>query len=91
MRQLRVKFEGIDNFNRPVFINPATGWRYGDTDNLFAWNATEEDVVQFYNNNPKPLRDHLVIFGCKFGCEPEGIPLAKDVEVIIILDHEDDE
>lgn len=91
MRELRLKFEGIDNFNRPIFINPTTGWRYGDTDNLFALNATKEDVMRFYNNQSKPLRDILVIFGCKFGCEPEGIPLAKDVEVIIISDDQDDE
>ncbi len=90
MRQLRLKFEGIDDFNRSVFVRPETGMRCGDTNNLFALNATKEEVMRFYNNQPKPLRDFLVIFGYRFGCEPDGVSLAKDVEVIIIPDDVDD-
>ena len=45
MRELVVIFEGIDDMNRPIFINPQTLGRYGDTDNLFNLYCTEQEVI----------------------------------------------
>lgn len=83
MRDVAIFFEGIDDYNRPIFVERNTLVRFGDTDNLFAWNTSKEDVLLFYRKQNKPLRCLLTIFGKRFNCEPMGIPVANDVNLIL--------
>lgn len=64
-------FEGIDDWNRPVFKNE-NNTRIGSTDSLFEWRATEEEVLKKIN------KANLVYFGNKFNCEPDGTRLNPD-------------
>lgn len=69
MRELVVIFEGIDDMNRPIFINPQTLGRYGDTDNLFNLYCTEQEVIDFYRKQSSTtLRTCITYFGRRFGC-----------------------
>lgn len=67
----RVKFYGIDRFNRPVFKSTNTGKSkfYGDVHNLFSYEATEAEVLA------KVTADDLCYFGSRFDCEPYGTPV----------------
>lgn len=60
-----LKFEGIDDWNRPIFKDQNNN-RFGNTDILFPWEATYEDVREKISEN------NIEYFGTKFGCEPEG-------------------
>ena len=68
-----VTFEGIDNFNRPVFksINKNSKnntRRYGLTCLLFNNNTAKEKVMKSF---PDKI-DTLTYFGNSFNCEPTG-------------------
>lgn len=73
----RVKFYGIDRFNRPVFksLDEGKGKFYGDVHNLFSYNATESEVLA------KVTADDLCYFGSHFGCEPYGTPV-NNLEIV---------
>lgn len=72
----KVKFGGIDSFNRPVFVNINNPKDiYGSTDILFAFGSTEADVLA------KVTEDDLCYFGNHLDCEPMGTPAGE----IIIL------
>jgi len=67
-----VTFEGIDNFNRPVFksINKDSKgniYRYGYTALLFDQNTTKKEINTWFN----PI-EKLTYFGHAFNCEPTG-------------------
>ena len=62
----KVKFHGIDHFNRPVFKDINSKQFFGDTNNLFYRYATEAEVLS------KIKSENLTYFGRKFGCEPMG-------------------
>lgn len=63
----RVKFKGIDRFNRPVFKSLDKQRRfYGSVHKLFSYDATEKEVLS------KVSEDDLCYFGSQFGCEPYG-------------------
>ena len=47
MKDLRLKFKGIDDWNRPVFMDD-NGRYFGDTDHLFDYAANKDDVLNFY-------------------------------------------
>lgn len=63
----RVRFVGIDRFNRPVFKSLDKSRRfYGSTSTLFSDYADEEEVLR------DVTEDDLVYFGDYFDCEPMG-------------------
>ena len=43
---LKLKFYGIDNFNRPIFKNIEKKQFYGSTDKLFKHNADTTEVLK---------------------------------------------
>lgn len=49
MKELRLKFVAIDDWNRPVFQNDK-GLYFGDTENLFNYGTGKEEVYSFYKN-----------------------------------------
>lgn len=64
--QIRLKFVGIDYWNRPVFKVPDKREYYGSVDILFSEGATEAEVLK------KVDTYNLCYFGNSFGCEPMG-------------------
>lgn len=74
MAKVKVKFEGIDSWNRPVFRNVDGVSRYGCVDILFHYDVTEEAVLQLINEKD------LLWFGNSFDCEPMGN--SCNVEII---------
>jgi hypothetical protein len=62
---IKIYFEGIDDFNRPVFRDENNN-RYGSTRMLFHINASEFEVLNVINEKT------LIYFGKKFNCEPDG-------------------
>jgi len=67
----QLKFEGIDDWNRPVFKDHNNN-RFGDVDNLFKWGSTFEIVTS------KISEKHICYFGSTFGCEPIGTLINPD-------------
>ncbi|MGE4300856.1 MAG: hypothetical protein AB7F40_04545 [Victivallaceae bacterium] len=79
---IRIKFVGIDSWNRPVFkaIN-RDNFFVGDTCHLFAYHSTEKEVLNRYGD--ADLSKHLTYLGNHFDCEPEGLPLdTAKIEVV---------
>ncbi len=74
MKDLRLKFKGIDDWNRPVFMDDS-GRYFGDTDHR------KDDVLNFYRN--MPLNNCICYFGQQFGCEPMGIEIKSNVKIIL--------
>ncbi len=72
---LRLKFRGIDSWNRPVFKDIDSNRYYGFTLKLFSMCANEEEVINYAKNNLKDIE----YFGTSFGCEPHGGNLSKHV------------
>lgn len=64
-------FEGIDGWNRPIFKDDR-GNRFGNTDKLFGWEATGEDVLK------EITEKDIQYFGDHFGCEPMGTNINPD-------------
>jgi len=67
-----VTFEGIDNFNRPIFKsinkdNKGNIYRYGYTCLLFDQNITKTKIMKWF----EPI-ETLEYFGHSFNCEPTG-------------------
>lgn len=60
-----LKFEGIDNFNRPIFKDE-NNKRYGSTEKLFSFSASEKEILKLIEATD------LVYFGRRFNCEPTG-------------------
>lgn len=78
MRIRKIKFRGIDSWNRPVYkVLAETPYYIGDVAKLFDFTDTKETVDAYYKNNLK----ELVYFGEHFDCEPMGTPLAKDIQL----------
>ena len=68
----KIKFYGIDRFNRPVFKSlDKQRHFYGDVNNLFGYEATEAEVLE------KVTADDLCYFGSRFDCEPYGTPVEN--------------
>lgn len=79
--ELHLVFKGVDDWNRPVFKRVDKNQYFGDTDNLFSWGASKEEVMGFYKD--KDLHNHLCYFGTSFGCEPSGTSIRKDIKIFI--------
>ena len=65
---ITVKFEGIDDWNRPVFKNIESNSRYGSTNKLYGYKEFQESGLDFFKKNPQELE----YFGRSFNCEPHG-------------------
>ena len=63
-KEILIKFEGIDFWNRPIFKSLETKSRYGSVEILCDYNETEKKVLEKVNE------DDLLYFGNSFGCEP---------------------
>jgi len=61
-----VRFEGIDDFNRPIFKSIQFRNRFGSVNKLFDYGATEEEVLKTITEAD------LCYFGTSFNCEPMG-------------------
>lgn len=80
IKKITLKFKGIDSWNRPVFKYNKKF--YGDTDNLFDYDATVYQVLKFYEENPEKIKN-ITYFGERFGCEPSGLPLQSDLKIVL--------
>jgi len=77
---VNIKFEGIDDWNRPVFKSLNSNVRYGSTNKLFNWNTPAKEIIDYFKTTTV---DGLEYFGHRFGCEPNG-GMPKDVTLNII-------
>ena len=80
MKELRLQFISIDDWNRPVFKDEK-GRYFGDTENLFKYGTSKEEVYDFYKD--KELHEHIYFFGMSFNCEPVGIKIKQEVKIIL--------
>ena len=73
----KIKFYGIDGFNRPVFksLDEPRAF-YGSTRTLFNDDATEKDVLE------ELTAEDLEYLGSRFGCEPCGTPPLIKLEIV---------
>lgn len=81
MKNEKVKFVGIDSFNRPIFRSidfPRN--HFGATDVLFSFEADENEVLS------RISAKDLTYFGNKFDCEPMGTPATG---LIIVKTHDE--
>lgn len=76
---LKLKFYGIDNFNRPIFKDIENKKFYGSTDKLFNHNANVTEVLSIVD------KKDLTYFGKSFNCEPLGISINPEIEIEFIL------
>ena len=74
-----IKFKGIDSWNRPIYKVLEGNYYIGSVEKLFDFTASKEDVDEYFRDNLSTL----VYFGHKFGCEPNGSPLKKEINLII--------
>lgn len=74
-----IKFEDIDDWNRPVFRAIKSNYRFGSVEILFPYGESEESVLE------KVSEKHLCYFGNSFNCEPMG----TSVENLKIIRRED--
>jgi len=78
MSEKRVlKFEGIDDWNRPVFKDENNN-RFGNVDILFDWGTPGEKVLE------KIDETMIQYFGDHFGCEPMGTPINPDKITLVV-------
>lgn len=82
-KTIKVRFYGIDSWNRPVFKQTDTKQFFGNVGCLFDYDATAEQVEEAFIGNEQ----YLYYFGNHFDCEPNGIhpsrlkkPLKLEIE-----------
>ena len=75
-RVLKLKFKGIDDWNRPIFKDVEKPHYYGSTDILFSFSDSEEKVLSEITR-----KEQLTWFGSSFGCEPMGCRIKEEVKV----------
>ena len=74
---IKIIFCGVDDFNRATFVNTEKKNEfYCDTDNLFPYGATEDEVLKFYEENKNQI-NCIVYKGNTFNSEPSG----EDVDI----------
>ncbi len=72
----KVKFAGIDNWNRPIFRSTQYPKNFfGSISKLFNHDTSREEVLN------SVLESDLCFFGNSFGCEPMGTPAIK-IEIV---------
>lgn len=77
----KIKFIGIDGWNKPIFKVLEKNYYISDLENLFPLDTSEIDIKVFYSN--KKLSEILTYHGKTFDCEPMGDKL-KDLNYVII-------
>jgi len=70
-----LKFEGIDNHNRPVFKSKDNK-RYGSVTELFSYHETVDDVLK------KVTPFDMCWFGNTFNCEPMGGSISFEFKLV---------
>lgn len=80
MKKLVLKFKGIDDWSRPVFVD-GNGRFFGDTGHLFDYGTPADKVIAFYED--LSLHDCICYFGRHFGCEPMGTRIEAEIEIIL--------
>lgn len=76
MKTIKIKYAGIDSWNRPVFkALEAPARFFGSVTQLFDDGANEAEVLA------KIIEDDLVYFGDYFGCEPMG-SASGNIEIV---------
>jgi len=73
---IRVKYEGIDRFNRPVFKSTTSNERYGSIDILFYKFATLDEI------HADVKEKDLVYFGKSKDCEPIGTKPKGQLKIV---------
>lgn len=68
MLTIKIKYIGLDDWNRPVFKNVNSDSHYGSVTTLFNFSDKREDIIEYFIENIHELE----YFGDKFGCEPCG-------------------
>lgn len=68
LKHINVKFEGFDDWGRPVFKDVDTCIRYGSVD-LLGYDRTKEEIIRTIKEAPEK---YLCYFGSTFNCEPNG-------------------
>lgn len=66
-----LKYEGIDDWGRPVFKD-SENRRFGSVDKIFSGGSFPHEVIKALE-----ISD-LCYFGRRFGCEPDGDPINTD-------------
>lgn len=77
---IKIKFRGIDDWNRPVYKLTTGHTHVGSTDTLFDFNEKKEVVDEYFEKNI----GELCFFGMHFNCEPNRASLSPHVELKII-------
>ena len=72
---LKIKYEGIDDWNRPVFKDINSENRFGSVEILFPYWETEKSVLE------KISEKHLCYFGKCFDGDPMG-GIVKGIKII---------
>lgn len=81
MNEKMIYFYGIDEWNRPCFKALEENVFFGDTDHLFDYGASEEEVQKYYKDL-LDINKYLCYFGTHFGCEPMGTcPESMDIRL----------
>lgn len=73
MKTIKVRFYGIDYFNRPIFKAEDEKMFFGSVMTLFDTDTDEKEIIKHFSENP----EGLVYFGSKFDCEPLGLPVSE--------------
>jgi hypothetical protein len=74
---VNIKFEGVDDFHRPIFKEVKGNARFGDCNNPRT--GKPEVIIAFYKNNI----NFLEYFGRNFNCEPNG-GLDNNIQLKIV-------
>lgn len=77
---VKIKFRGIDNWNRPVYKDIDSPNHYGNVLKLFSYDDSKERVDNYHKDH----LDELCYFGQHFGCEPMG-GLNKEIIFKLII------
>jgi hypothetical protein len=74
-QMIKVKFEGIDSWSRPIFKDVDSSMRFGSVDKLFGGDIKKEEILQLITESD------LTYFGNRFDCEPMGDPV-DNIEIV---------
>lgn len=85
MRVVKIQFEGIDNWYRPIFREVNSKNRFGDVNNLFSYHHPDENakLKNYLKKCKQDPNNYLEWFGTGFGCEPHG-GLGDDIKLQIV-------
>lgn len=81
--KLKIKFVGIDDWNRPIFKpeNKKKKYYLSDVNNLFDYGTTDEQVKEFYKDKV-PLNSYITYHGRSIDDDPNGGKLQFELEIV---------